>query len=1368
MSYSNDRTISKSAWLKDEECDVIARITRRVSDFTGLSMDTAEELQVVNYGIGGHYEPHFDFARLSNMSYSSDRTISKSGWLKDEECDVIARITRRVSDFTGLSMDTAEELQVVNYGIGGHYEPNFDFARLSYMAYSSDRTVSKSAWLKDEECDVIARITRRVSDFTGLSMDTAEELQVVNYGIGGHYEPHFDFARLSYMSYSSDRTTSKSAWLKDEECDVIARITRRVSDFTGLSMDTAEELQVVNYGIGGHYEPHFDFARLPNMSYSNDRTISKSAWLKDEECDVIARITRRVSDFTGLSMDTAEELQVVNYGIGGHYEPHFDFARLSMAYSNDRTISKSGWLKDEECDVIARITRRVSDFTGLSMDTAEELQVVNYGIGGHYEPHFDFARLSNMSYSIDRTISKSGWLKDEECDVIARITRRVSDFTGLSMDTAEELQVVNYGIGGHYEPNFDFARLSYMAYSSDRTVSKSAWLKDEESDVIARITRRVSDFTGLSMDTAEELQVVNYGIGGHYEPHFDFARLSNMSHSNDRTISKSAWLKDEECDVIARITRRVSDFTGLSMDTAEELQVVNYGIGGHYEPHFDFARLSNMAYSKDRTISKSGWLKDEECDVIARITRRVSDFTGLSMDTAEELQVVNYGIGGHYEPHFDFARLSNMAYSKDRTISKSGWLKDEECDVIARITRRVSDFTGLSMDTAEELQVVNYGIGGHYEPHFDFARLSTMSYSSDRTISKSAWLKDEESDVIARITRRVSDFTGLSMDTAEELQVVNYGIGGHYEPHFDFARLSNMSYSYDRTISKSAWLKDEECDVIARITRRVSDFTGLSMDTAEELQVVNYGIGGHYEPHFDFARLSNMSHSNDRTVSKSAWLKDEESDVIARITRRVSDFTGLSMDTAEELQVVNYGIGGHYEPHFDFARLSNMAYSSDRTISKSGWLKDEECDVIARITRRVSDFTGLSMDTAEELQVVNYGIGGHYEPHFDFARVSNDSCQICPSSDRTISKSAWLKDEECDVIARITRRVSDFTGLSMDTAEELQVVNYGIGGHYEPHFDFARLSNMSYSIDRTISKSGWLKDEECDVIARITRRVSDFTGLSMDTAEELQVVNYGIGGHYEPHFDFARLSMAYSNDRTISKSAWLKDEECDVIARITRRVSDFTGLSMDTAEELQVVNYGIGGHYEPHFDFARLSTMAYSSDRTVSKSGWLKDEECDVIARITRRVSDFTGLSMDTAEELQVVNYGIGGHYEPHFDFARKFENAFKERFQGNRIATVLFYMSEVAQGGATVFTELGLSVFPVKNAALYWMNLHPSGEGDISTRHAACPVLRGSKWVSNKWIHQGGQELIKPCSLEYQPEDTLRKILSPVPKSFR
>ena len=50
--------------------------------------------------------------------------------------------------------------------------------------------------------------------------------------------------------------------------------------------------------------------------------------------------------------------------------------------------------------------------------------------------------------------------------------------------------------------------------------------------------------------------------------------------------------------------------------------------------------------------------------------------------------------------------------------------------------------------------------------------------------------------------------------------------------------------------------------------------------------------------------------------------------------------------------------------------------------------------------------------------------------------------------------------------------------------------------------------------------------------------------------------------------------------------------------------------------------------------------------------------------------------------------------------------------------------------GGATVFNQLGTGVFPSKNDALFWYNLYRSGEGDLRTRHAACPVLMGVKWV--------------------------------------
>lgn len=159
----------------------------------------------------------------------------------------------------------------------------------------------------------------------------------------------------------------------------------------------------------------------------------------------------------------------------------------------------------------------------------------------------------------------------------------------------------------------------------------------------------------------------------------------------------------------------------------------------------------------------------------------------------------------------------------------------------------------------------------------------------------------------------------------------------------------------------------------------------------------------------------------------------------------------------------------------------------------------------------------------------------------------------------------------------------------------------------------------------------------------------------------------------------------------------------------------------------------------------KLETASYR----ISKSAWLKEQEGEVVQVVNKRLHLMTNLEMETAEELQIANYGIGGHYDPHFDFARKEETkAFSDLGTGNRIATVLFYMTQPEEGGGTVFTELKTAVQPSKNDALFWYNLLRSGEGDLRTRHAACPVLLGIKWVSNKWIHELGQDVYRPCGL--------------------
>lgn len=51
-----------------------------------------------------------------------------------------------------------------------------------------------------------------------------------------------------------------------------------------------------------------------------------------------------------------------------------------------------------------------------------------------------------------------------------------------------------------------------------------------------------------------------------------------------------------------------------------------------------------------------------------------------------------------------------------------------------------------------------------------------------------------------------------------------------------------------------------------------------------------------------------------------------------------------------------------------------------------------------------------------------------------------------------------------------------------------------------------------------------------------------------------------------------------------------------------------------------------------------------------------------------------TGLTQKTAEPLQIQNYGIGGHYAPHWDHRIKRDKQMEGH--GNRIATVLLYVS--------------------------------------------------------------------------------------------
>jgi prolyl 4-hydroxylase len=49
--------------------------------------------------------------------------------------------------------------------------------------------------------------------------------------------------------------------------------------------------------------------------------------------------------------------------------------------------------------------------------------------------------------------------------------------------------------------------------------------------------------------------------------------------------------------------------------------------------------------------------------------------------------------------------------------------------------------------------------------------------------------------------------------------------------------------------------------------------------------------------------------------------------------------------------------------------------------------------------------------------------------------------------------------------------------------------------------------------------------------------------------------------------------------------------------------------------------------------------------------------------------------------------------------------------------------------GGATVFPNQGLGVFPSKGSMAFWYNLKKNGTKSGESLHGACPTLYGIKW---------------------------------------
>ena len=160
-------------------------------------------------------------------------------------------------------------------------------------------------------------------------------------------------------------------------------------------------------------------------------------------------------------------------------------------------------------------------------------------------------------------------------------------------------------------------------------------------------------------------------------------------------------------------------------------------------------------------------------------------------------------------------------------------------------------------------------------------------------------------------------------------------------------------------------------------------------------------------------------------------------------------------------------------------------------------------------------------------------------------------------------------------------------------------------------------------------------------------------------------------------------------------------------------------------------------------NFTNESADVEHGDRRARTSSgcWLSEEpqiNHPDIKYINESLANLVGFPEENCEPLHVVKYAGGQEYWPHNDFIEKH----KYMSCGGRIATMLVYLTDCADGGATNFPLLDITIYPKPGTVVLWYNVLPTSDGshvivDQRMLHSGMPVgPAGEKMIMCKWVH--------------------------------
>jgi len=193
-----------------------------------------------------------------------------------------------------------------------------------------------------------------------------------------------------------------------------------------------------------------------------------------------------------------------------------------------------------------------------------------------------------------------------------------------------------------------------------------------------------------------------------------------------------------------------------------------------------------------------------------------------------------------------------------------------------------------------------------------------------------------------------------------------------------------------------------------------------------------------------------------------------------------------------------------------------------------------------------------------------------------------------------------------------------------------------------------------------------------------------------------------------------RVLMSIAHPRIVLFGNLLSAEECEALI----------GLARERMSRSRTVDYQTG---EDVVHEARTSQGMFFG---FAKNEW--------IARLEQRIARLLNWPIHRGEGLQVLRYGPGAEYRPHFDYfpPDKPGSAVALTRSGQRVGSLVIYLNEPEAGGGTVFPDAGVEINPQRGNAVFFSYDRP--DPSTKTLHGGAPVIAGEKWVATKWLRAG------------------------------